>query len=256
MPEGRRAKRHVLPPRARVAVRIVVTGVVVGLLALVVGVVVNLMQPAPVVHEPTGATTAPGQADYLAGIDALASGDTTKATELLSKAAAAGNPTAKAKLDDVSKPASTTPSVPASDTYLAGVSDMATLLPVTVEGYAMSEVETDGPSAIVSAEPVTPGQQASISRIAFTVYDKITASRAKTWLSRFATAYPRNVARVTVGDVSGKFGTDGAHLASVAFVRGRYTFEVVATAVRGNPKDLKSLVIQAAEAFSAAHVTD
>jgi hypothetical protein len=59
---------------------------------------------------------------------------------------------------------------------------------------------------------------------------------------------------VKVSGVTARFGTDGAHLAAVSFVRGRFGFEVVATAVSGDPKQLKTLVIQAASALPAAHV--
>ena len=57
---------------------------------------------------------------------------------------------------------------------------------------------------------------------------------------------------MTVGGVPAYFGTDGTQLASIAFTRGRYAFEVVLTADGASPKTLKALAIKAAEAFPDA----
>jgi hypothetical protein len=215
-----------------------------------VGIAMNLLQPKDVAQRPAPVTEQPGRTDYEQGIAALASGETTKAIGLLEKAAGTGSTAARAKLDEIAKAPAKTPSVVASDTFTSKVSDIGSLLPASVPGYRMAEVETSTASAIVSAEPASSGP---ISRVAFTVSDRKSAARAASWLSGFSKAYPKSLADVNVGDVSGRFGTDGAHLAAVSFVRGRFGFEVVATAVSGDPKQLKTLVIQAASAFAAAH---
>lgn len=250
MPASPTRKRHVLPPRARTVVRVLVTGVALALVVLIVGVLANLAQPQSP-KPSTGITFAPGEADYRAGLEALASGDTTKAVELLGKAAAAGNTAAQAKLDRVRPSTPTAPSVVASSAFDAPASDLATFLPDAVTGFQLAEVETSALSAIVAAEPAPSGPK-TVSRLVVSVYDRTSAPGARSWLADFDVAYPKDNANVTVGTRQARFGTDGAHLASVAFVRGRYGFEVVVTAVNVSPKELKSVAVQAAGSLSAA----
>jgi hypothetical protein len=255
MPEARRRKRHAAATRPRTAVRVIVTAVVLGLLILVVGVVVNIVRSGPAVSVPgASSSVTPGQADYEAGLSALASGDTTKAADLLSAAAAAGNAAAKAKFAEMSKGSTSGAGAVPSDAYTKAVANLGTFLPTSVSGYDMANVETSSASAIVSAEPAVGGPEGKVRLVVFTVLDKSTTSGASDWMARFPRAYPEDVSPVTVGTVTGRFGTDGSHLAAVAFVKGRYAFEVVTTVVRGDPLDLKSLTLEAAAAFAATQI--
>lgn len=246
-------KRHILPPRARAVVRVLLTAAAVALLAIGIGIASNIMDSRDVVPAPVQAPAQPGSSQYRQALDALRSGDTSRAVQLLEQSAAAGNAAAKSKLSEVSRPTTATPSTVASSTFTSKVADMAQLLPASVAGYDMARVETSPASGIVAAAPAAGGPSASISRIVFAVYDKKTASKARSWLVAFDEAYPKNASTVKVADVSAAFGTDGAHLAAVSFVRGRYGFEVVATAVGNDPKAIKALVLKAAASLSAAH---
>lgn len=248
-------KRHVLPPRARRVVRVLAIGGVLAVVVLGIGVAASISRSPGGSQQPGQVATVPGESDYRAGLAALASGDTTAAIELLGTAADAGNPAARTKLAEVEAATPKPPSVIASDTYVAAVADVSVFLPTDVPGYAMAEVETSTASAIVSAEPNTSGPEGVVSRVVFAVYDKRSAARAAGWVSDFPKAYAHDAGAVTVGDVSARFGTDGENLASVAFARGRYAFEVVATTVSGDPKTLRSLVLSAASSFAAAHET-
>jgi hypothetical protein len=247
-------KRHVLPARARRALRVLAIGGALAAVVLAVGVAASIVRsPGGSPQQQGQAVAAPGGSAYEAGMAALASGDTTAAIELLGDAAAAGNPQAKAKLAELGSTAPQAPSRVASDTYGVAVADVSIFLPTQVPGYAMAEVETSAASAIVSAEPGTSGPEGVVSRIVFAVYDKRSAAGAEGWLADFPKAFGKDAAAVAVGDRTARFGTDGENLASVAFVRGRYAFEVIATTVSGDPKQLKELVRRAASSIAATH---
>jgi hypothetical protein len=255
MPELRHGRRSASLRRPSTAIRVIVTAVALGLLILAVGVAVSIMR-APRTAQTPGAISGPtsGEADYRSGLSALASGDTTKATELLTAAAAAGNTAAKAKLAGISKdPTATTAPTPAA--YLKAASNMGTFLPASVSGYRLAQVETSTASAIVSAEPSDRTARLSIPRVELAVLDKGTVAGASQWVSELSKAFPAQVSPVTVGDTTGRFGTDASHLAVVAFSRGRFAFEVVVTVVRGTPAAQMATAVQLAETFAAARVS-
>jgi hypothetical protein len=140
----------------------------------------------------------------------------------------------------------------AADAWSKPVASLASLLPRTVAGYTMEAVERSSASAIVSMEPEFTGPAAGkASIVVLTVLDKKTAAAAQTYVDQFQRAYPKDLSAVTIGTLTGRFGTDGAHLAAATFCRGRYAFEVVLTATRAAPLDLQPFVLQAAEAFGA-----
>lgn len=245
-------KRHVLPPNGRKVLKFGITAVVLAGVILGAAVASNLLQPQkPSTVGPT--TSAPsGASQYTSALSALASGDTTRATSLLEDSAAKGYEPAKKKLAEIRASREGTASVPTTDALSAGVADLTTLLPASLSGYRLTDVETSTASAIVSGDPSSAPGLGVVSRIALTVYDRATTAGAEKWLARFDKAFSRDVADVRVAGIKARFGTDGAHLASVVFVRGRYGFEVVATAVRGNPSNLRSIVTGAAASFPAA----
>jgi hypothetical protein len=250
-------KRHVLSRGMRVALRVGVTAVVLAGVVIGVGMLSAALKPAPAPVPPAAVPVAgapAGDTEYRAGLAALASGDSTKAAELLTAAAAKGSVAAKTKLDTLSKPPTPPVIAPviAPDAYAKPVADIASLLPATVPGYTTSVVETTTAGAIVSLQPASGGPQGIVSLVVLTVFDKKTPSGAAAYVASFKSAYPHDLASVKVRDVSGRFGTDGAHLAAVVFSRGRFAFEVVATSRRGSPRDVKTQTLQAAAAFAAS----
>lgn len=246
-------RRHVLPPRARAAVRIAVTAVALGVVVLLLGLLSNILRPQSVIQERSGASvTSPGQADYAAGLSALGSGDTTKAVQLLAKAAASGNTAAAAKLADVKKTSAAASAV-TSDTYGAPVADLAALLPASVPGYDLTDPERSAASAILACEPNDAGPKGTVRLTVFTVLDEKSATAAAAWLAAFPKAFPHDLAAVKVGTAAARFGTDDSRSAAIAFVRGRYAFEVVSTATRGTAAAIQPFVLKAAAALAATH---
>ena len=70
-------------------------------------------------------------------------------------------------------------------------------------------------------------------------------------MNQFPRAYPKDLEIRRHRHAQRPFRYDGSHLAAVTFSRGRYAFEVVLTITRGVPRDLKSVTLEAAEAFGA-----
>ncbi len=139
-----------------------------------------------------------------------------------------------------------------AEAYSQAITNLATLLPKTVAGYGVGATERSSTSAIVPLEPTISGPAAGKATIVvLTVFDKKTEAGAKAYVGNFQLAYPKDLAVVTIGTLTGRFGTDGSRLAAVVFSRGRYAFEIVATTRRGAPVDLEPLVVQAAGAFGA-----
>jgi len=253
-------KRHVLPRRARIAVRIGVSGLVLGVLVVGAGALMNSRRPLPEAPSPASvlATVEPGAADYAAAEAALASGDTTAAATLLAKAADAGNTKARARLAEASGgggSSATTAPAPVDDAYAKAVADLGSLLPTSVPGYTAGVVETTTASAILSLQPTSDGPLGKASLVVLTVLDKRTPAAAKTYVSRFGRAFGKDLRDVEIGSLDGRFGTDGTHLAAVTFSRGRFAFEVVLTATRGVPRDMRPVTLQAARAFAATRAS-
>ncbi len=249
-------RRSVLTPKTRRIVWLVGSVLVVAI-AIAVASAFSL----------AGRTTGPGPGSqnvadaggaraYDAALSALASGETTKALELLRTAIAAGNPDAQAKLDELAKrteaPTPATPAPLTGDSYVTGVADLATLLPTEVSGYTVSGVEKSKAGAIVSLQPTYQGPYGKVTLVVMSVLDQGTEAAARAYVEGLPRAYSANGEAVSVGAFAGRFGTDGSRLAAVAFSRGRYAFEVVATASRPDPKQVRDITLGAAAAFPAA----
>jgi hypothetical protein len=237
--------------RLRVALRIGVTAAALALVIVVVGALTTANRSGPTPGSMPNAVTTAGQRDYTAGLAALAAGDTTTSVALLTKAASAGHAGARAKLDEIAKDTGTT--TPTPGTYESKVADLASLLPTRVAGYTSQLIETSTVSAILPLQPDRTGPANSVSLVAVTVLDKGTVSSAEAYVTGFPRAYPKDQQAVTVGVQTARFGTDGSHLAAIAFSRGRYAFEVVVTSSKGAPVGLKDIAAKVAAALPAAH---
>jgi hypothetical protein len=250
-----RRTRHSLSPRVR---RIVwLTGSVVAV-AVVIVVAAAFNAPRPTTSEPGApvAASGAGARDYESALAALASGETTKAVELLRTAAAAGSVSAQTKLAELAKTpgasAATTRTAPSDDQFTGQVADLTTLLPTAIQGYVASAVEPSPTGAILSIQPAAVGPATRVTLIVMTVLDKGTEAGARDYVAKLSAAYPDNGSEVTVGSRSGRFGTSGSRLAAVAFSRGRYAFEVVATSSRPDPVKIKDIALGVAAEFPAA----
>lgn len=222
------------------AVRLVATGVVLGLVAFGIGALMNLESPT-VPTVPSVPSAAPGAAAVTTAAAAVTTATVaaTSTPGASAVAAASGHASAAAPMTD--------------QAYSEPVADMGALLPASVAGYTSGVVETSTASAILSLQPTKDGPMGKASLVVLTALDKGSAAAAKEYVTSVDRAYPKDLAAVTIGSASGWFGTDGAHLAAATFARGRFAFEVVATVPRGAPVDLKAVVLQAADSFAAAH---
>jgi hypothetical protein len=88
--------------------------------------------------------------------------------------------------------------------------------------------------------------------VVLSVLDRGTEAAARAYVDQMDRSYPANAEAVTIGTRPGRFGTDGSHLASAVFSRGRYVFEAVATASRPDPSKVRDITIAAASVFPAA----
>jgi cytoskeletal protein RodZ len=242
MAEKKSRSRHASPRRSSRLGRIIVTGVVLGLLILGIGALTNTQTPVPAPGPSTPASIA---TTTQASLPATTSAVVTTNT-------ASDGTTSTASTSDTS---TTDPGSSASlpvDAWSEPVANLASLLPKAVAGYKTGIVEKSKTSVIVPLAPTLAGPAAGKATIAvLTVLDKKTDAAAQAYVDEFQRAYPKDLSAVTIGTLTGRFGTDGLHLAAVTFSRGRYAFEIVLTATRGAPLDLKSLTLQVAEAFGA-----
>lgn len=195
---------------------------------------------------------------------ALASGDSTRAIEVLERALAV-NPgdgrleraltEARARAGASSSQVVTRSGVPTAGAaaatdprYLRAVERIEVLLPATVEGYALGTPVSGDGDAAVSGSPIDPS--AGVSRALWSVHDRKSAAGAKRFLKDVTERlYSRDAATVVIDGAPGRFGTDGKRFAAVVYVRGRYVFEVVLTASSGAPAALKGAAEVAAAAF-------
>jgi hypothetical protein len=96
----------------------------------------------------------------------------------------------------------------------------------------------------------TPQFASSASLILWSVRDAKTPSAALKIIKKTSKSlFPHNSASVTVGGTAAYFGTDGTQFATVAFARGRYWFEVLVTANKTAPKNVRDVALRAAQAF-------
>ncbi len=254
MAEPGSGRRHATQRRPRAAVRIGLTALALGVVIVAAGLAFSMLARRPAPVPGTVITLPAGEADYLAGLKALASGDTTQATALLTSAAGSGSAAAKAKLAELAKPVSRGSTV-TTDTYTRAVADIGTLLPTAASGYRLAQVETSTASAIVSAEPSDRTVRLTIRRVEISVFDMRTVSGATKWVAGLSKAFPKDAGGVRVADLAGRFGTDGSHLACVSFSRGRFSFEVVVTVVRGAAAAQKTAAVKLAEQVAATHIS-
>jgi hypothetical protein len=237
MPAKKPKSRHGSPRHIPTAVRIGVTGIVLGLLVVAVGALMNIRSPAPM-----PGTTGPGSTASTSTVSTSTGSATTTSSSVATTSAASNAGTSTSDPGD-----SATLPVDGWNKPMP----VASLLPKAVAGYKVGIVETTTASAIVPLEPTNAGPQGKATIVVLTVFDKMSVSAARTYVNQFQRAYPKDLSSVTIGRLTGRFGTDGSHLAAVVFSRGRYAFEIVLTATRGAPRDLESVVLQAAEAFGA-----
>lgn len=201
---------------------------------------------------------------------ALASGDTTRAVLLARKVLEDDPDNKKAKaivdrntggqnpdddgdpVDDDGRPTDDDSGQPKTDkAFLADIENLSAFLPKDFSGYSMGFVAAIGDNADVSAVPAGSGAKAF--RIAWGVRDRQTESAAKSYITKTSrTLYSKNPDdKIQIDGASAYFGTDGTELATVAYVRGRYVFEVVVVAEKqGSPESMKSLATEAARAFA------
>lgn len=243
MAEKKSRSRHTRRPGSSNLVRIIVTGVVLGILILGIGALTNTRTPVP---SPSPAAPASIAATSQASVPA-----TTPATAVTTSTASNGATSTSSSTGNGPTDPGSSATLPV-DAWSKPVANLASLLPKAVAGYKTGIVEKTTGSAIVPLVPTDTGPAAGKATIAvLTVFDKKTDAAAHTYVDQFQRAYPKDLSAVTVGTLTGRFGTDGSHLAAVTFSRGRYAFEIVLTATRGAPLDLKSVTLQVAEAFGA-----
>jgi hypothetical protein len=253
-------RRQRFSPRTRLIIRISLTAVALAVVILVVASLTLPKRTVPSATVETSATvTVPGADAYNQGLAALASGDTTRGLTLLKAAAAAGNKAAAKKVADIenatpSTPASSTPTTSTPGAYDTKVADIASLLPTSVPGFDARTADTSTISAILPYQANRTGPFSSVTLVLVSVLDKGTPAKAAAFVTGLRKAFNHSASNEAVGAVSGRFATDGLHLASFSFARGRYAFQVVFTASpRVTAVGLKSDVLAFAAYLPAAH---
>lgn len=204
---------------------------------------------------------------------ALASDETTKAKDLLRQALALDPSSEKAgelldEVDDDTGSSEQTTSAnstsaptdgagpgggsPAVDDSAFEVKvDVKSLLPSAIPGYAMGTVVAESADAVVTAEP-QPASEAfrKLVRVLLTVRDRGSSSSADKFVTDVSKRlYAQGAAEVSVSGTPAYFGTDGKRLATVVFVRGRYVFEVLATADTVTASELQPYLLTVAGTF-------
>lgn len=255
-----------MSPRTRVLFNGAVTVLV---LALVIVGLWAFTSPKKASDVPPVAKATPAQQSaqfYREGVNALSAEQTSAAIALFEKALEAdpSNTDANKALENA-KRAQEVAKKPAAGGSSAGSSvvkpettapasawtkqlSLKSLLPASFPGYLMGGVEQGGPSdANVSAAPAQVG--APVTNVLWTVHDRGTASKADVFLTSVSKKlYSKDTAQLHINGVAAHFGTDGQRFATVAYVRGRYVFEVIVTA--REPAGARELASQAAAGFS------
>lgn len=238
-------------------------------LALVIFGVAALSSP----DENTSSPIDPVQ-DRITSLNALASsalesGETTAAQEYLARSTALdpANPETRQLVQrlqqrvvapepdtpsgDNPTPSPDVPTPPVSDAdYLKTYDNLKVLLPTkAAAGFALGIPEGDSFSGSVLCLP-TSAQ--GVERATLTVFDQKDTAKAQAFVDNIGRAYALTPATVTVGVRKGKYGTDSGGLASVAFARGRFSFEVVVVGSGASASSLKGLAVSLAASFPAA----
>lgn len=250
-----------MSPRTKTVLSTVVTVVILAL--VIVGLWAFTAPKSSHQNVTPTITLSPAQQSqqaYLDGEKALSQNQTGTAIALFGKAVKLDptNAAAQQALQDAqspppgsssestgsSKPTSTTPG---SDPWLKRVA-LSHLLPSTFSDYSVGRVEKGSAfDANVSGSASKP--TAKVTSIVWAVHDLETAKLARGFVTSVSKSlYTKDPATVTVNGVPGYFATDGARFATVAYVRGRYAFEVIITAV-SDPAGQRALAEQAAAAF-------
>lgn len=225
---------------------------------------------APVSAPKTGLTQTESAADLVdRASEALTQNETSTALALAEKALAVepGNAAAlqivkqatPAQATDPA-PAGTTPDDPAQEPasdegYIEAVKQLGTLLPAKIQGWTPGRLLVTSPDALVTFEPeLSNPADAQVVRAVFSVHDLEKTSAAKSFITKVTKiVYSKDAAELKVGVVRPYFGTDGRKVASAAFSRGRFAFEVQVIGEAGvNPKTLKQTAETLIAAFEAA----
>jgi hypothetical protein len=208
--------------------------------------------------------TATSQGLYQQAVQAQASGDLTRAAQLAQAALEAdpNNSEAKVLLRAVkntnagSTTTSTTPTsssatTPAADpdaVFRKKYENLMSLLPTGTPGFAFDPAMQFGPDITMSGNRV-PGVRGT-TQIAWAVHDMKTSAAAKSFVTKTSKKlFQKDAGSVTVHGVKRYFGTDGTRFATVSFARGRYAFEVLITVNGIDPKTVKAVASEAANAF-------
>jgi len=246
------------------------TVAVLAVVLIVLGLFGPLRSRPASTPAPTGeaSTTVTGQTLYNQALEAQASGETTRAAELAQAALVAdpSNAAAQGLLDSLnasSGPGAGTepsePSAPSTGTAPGSVSDaaflkkyddLASLMPTRPIGFSFDRPVQLGSDMTVSGAVVP--REPGITKVTWTVHDMKSPSGAASFVTKTSKQlFSKNVASVTIHGVRAHFGTDGTRFATVAFVRGRYAFEVLVSVEGMSPKAAKAIATKAATAFPA-----
>lgn len=215
-------------------------------------------------------TTALLASDYDSALLKLQSGETTEAVALLQDHLAANPNDAEAadllkrltravsganritESSDVSPDSASgeTPPDPVPQTdWSAEIADITRLLPLVVQGLVPGSIVHDKSNAVIPFDPVEDGDYGQMRRILYSVHDRGDSATAGRYVAETSKAvYSKNGENITVDGASAYFGTDGKTLATVAYARGRYVFEVVIT-VSSAPEELRYPAADLAGAF-------
>lgn len=178
--------------------------------------------------------------------------ETRTASDLANRALAldADNQTAKRVIDTLSSTpqtgaaegSSSGTSTATPSKYLKATKDMAGFLPDMVAGWSTLDVVEQSRDALVTFEPTKAATEyRSVARVSVSVHDRGSPKAAQTFVKKVSMrVYSKNSGSADLGAVAAYTGTDGVRLATVAFARGRYAFEVI---VSGHPGVKPSSVV-------------
>lgn len=135
--------------------------------------------------------------------------------------------------------------------FVRALSDVAVLLPRSVPGLIAGQRTGGGAEAVQPFDPAAGGVYDGVaSRVLVSVHDRGSTAAAARFISTVSRrVYGRDAAAVTVRGTEAYFGTDGRALATLAFSRGRYAFEVVIASTGGRPAALRSTAVAIGGAF-------
>lgn len=139
--------------------------------------------------------------------------------------------------------------------YLASTKDIAAFLPLAVAGWSELDVVTQRRDALVTFEPGAGSPEySSVTRVSVSVHDRKSTAGAETFVEKVSRrVYASDPGSSDLGAVVAYTGTDGSRLATVAFTRGRYAFEVIVTGRPGvEPESVVSVGVMVARLVPAA----